>query len=49
MRIERDFKQQRVLAKDPKAYREEYISIPVNGPYMFNVVKSIKASKADVV
>ncbi|XP_061178682.1 uncharacterized protein LOC133187341 [Saccostrea echinata] len=47
MRIDREFKQQRVLAKNPKSYQEQYISIPVNGRYKFNVVKSIKTQSKD--
>ncbi|XP_061178681.1 uncharacterized protein LOC133187340 [Saccostrea echinata] len=47
MRIDRDFRQQRVLAKDPRAYREQYLSIPVNGPYRFNIVKSLKEKSQD--
>ncbi|XP_062617793.1 uncharacterized protein LOC134279414 [Saccostrea cucullata] len=47
MRIEREFKQKRVLAKNPKSYQEQYISIPVNGRYKFNVVKSFKTQSKD--
>lgn len=45
MRVDREFAQQRVLARDPVYYRERYISIPVNGSFLFNIVKSIKESK----
>ncbi|XP_062617797.1 uncharacterized protein LOC134279417 [Saccostrea cucullata] len=47
MRIDREFRQPRVLARDPKSYKEQYISIPVNGPYKFNIVKSIKEKSQD--
>ncbi|XP_062617796.1 uncharacterized protein LOC134279416 [Saccostrea cucullata] len=47
MRIDREFRQQRVLAKDPRAYRDQYLSIPVNGPYRFHVVKSLKEKSED--
>lgn len=45
MRVDREFAQPRVLARDPVYYRERYISIPVNGKFLFNIVKSIKESK----
>ncbi|XP_061178680.1 uncharacterized protein LOC133187339 [Saccostrea echinata] len=47
MRIDREFRQPRILARDPKSYKEQYISIPVNGPYKFNIVKSIKEKSQD--
>ncbi|XP_062617791.1 uncharacterized protein LOC134279413 [Saccostrea cucullata] len=47
MRIEREFKQQRVLAKNPISYKKQYISIPVNGRYKFNVVKSFMRHSKD--
>lgn len=47
MRVDREFAQPRVLARDPVYYRERYISIPVNGKFLFNIVKSIKEKSRD--
>lgn len=47
MRVDREFAQPRVLARDPVYYRERYISIPVNGNFLFNIVKSIKEKSRD--